>query len=543
MPRLFEPLLSAEREERASEPRSSKILAFVGIFLLWWILTALVYRHTQSNFLRAESGWYLFLSHSTPVVQHNTERNFWTTSFNGHYAPLALLAEYETAKLAGTHGSFWKWRQITVLALLATILFLFVRNSGCALQLSRLRASLSATGLTAILIFQGQMREFIAWPFMIMQLFWLLFTMISLLALVRMARDPAKTLWPWLAAGAAYASLHFLGLGIATVAATASALAGIWFGTRHRASSDASKLTVPLLGMIVLAALHGALMLKLSTAEAIIGSLPGWQPAPFVATSLGFIPNFALATLRALFSTGQPMPAAWQSTPHWLYGLAILLGFGCLITSAFFRFRREPTVRNRTRFILQTFASVSFLTIIALISVRLWREQSPQGFADYLTGPRYLIPSTFALAGLIGELLFVLASAPLFLGGILNAGLTVYAIVGNLQYAASVYPKVQPRSMISHSNAWKSVVAMARECQRADLAIPNVPLGALTQEFEDWDLKLFEPLLRADLKIPPETNLPFIAWTGRIHDLPAEYRRDVPSLAKVQKTVGLGTRE
>jgi hypothetical protein len=183
---------SSEREGRGAESRSSRVLAFIGIFLLWWILTALVYRHTQSNFLRAESGWYLFLSHSSPVIQHNTERDFWTTSFNGHYAPLAFLAEYETAKLAGTHGSFWKWRQITVLALLATILFLFVRNSGCALQLSRLRASLSATGLTAILIFQAQMREFIAWPFMILQLFWLLFTMISLLALVQMARHRPK---------------------------------------------------------------------------------------------------------------------------------------------------------------------------------------------------------------------------------------------------------------------------------------------------------------------------------------------------------------
>jgi hypothetical protein len=147
------------------------------------------------------------------------------------------------------------------------------------------------------------------------------------------------------------------------------------------------------------------------------------------------------------------------------------------------------------------------------------------------------------LAGLIGELLFVLASAPLFLGGILNAGLTVYAIVGNLQYAASVYPKVQPRAMISHSNAWKSVVAMARECQRADLAIPNVPLGALTQEFDDWDLKLFEPLLRADLNAPPGTNLRFIAWTRLTNELPAEYDRDVPSLGEVRKRLHLETRK
>jgi hypothetical protein len=517
-------------------------LGLIGIFLCWWILTALVYRHTQSNFLRAESGWYLFLSHSSPLVQHNTEKDFWTTSFNGHYAPLAFRAEYETAKLVGTHAWFWKWRQITVLALLATILFLFARSSGCALQLSGLRASLSAIGLTAIFIFQAQMRDFITWPFMILQLFWLLFTMIAVLALVQMARHPAKTLWPWVAAGAAYGSLHFLGLGIATVAATAAALVGIWFGTRRQASSNASQLRVPLLSMIALTALHGILMLKFSHARAILSS-SGWQSTEWLAASLGFIPNFALATLRGLFSAGQPTPGEWQSTPGWPYGLAILLGFGFLVMLAFFRYLKEPTVRNRTRFILQTFASVAFLTIITLISVRLWREPSPRGFVNYLTGARYLIPSSFALAGLIAELLFVLASAPLLLGGILNVSLAVYAIVGNLQYAANVYPKENPRSMISHSKAWQSVVAMARECQRADLAIPNVPLGALTQEFDDWDLKVFEPLLRADLKAPPETNLSFIAWPDSTNELPNEYDRDVPSLGEVRKKLHLETRK
>ena len=41
----------------------------------WWILTALVYRHTESNFLRAESGYYLLLSKSLPVIQHDFEKS------------------------------------------------------------------------------------------------------------------------------------------------------------------------------------------------------------------------------------------------------------------------------------------------------------------------------------------------------------------------------------------------------------------------------------------------------------------------------------
>jgi len=537
--RLFKPLLSTEGEERASKRRSSRVLEFLGVFFLWWILTTFVYHHTQSNFLRAESGWYLFLSQSTPVIQYNFEKDALTKSFNGHYAPLAFLAEFGTAKLIGTRAGFWKWRQITVLALLATVLFLCARKSAYALQLSRPIANLSSAGLTVILIFQPQMRDFIAWPFMILQLFWLLFTVLALLSLIQMAHRPGETLWPWLAAGSAYASLHCLGLGIATVAATAAALTGNWLGTRHRPAPALPKISVPLLCMIVIAGLHAIFMLKSTRpAEATAPSLVR-DPASFLMAALSFIPNYLFATLRNLFSTGELPPSAWQSTLDWPYGLAILLAFAFLVSSAFLRARREPSERNWARFFLQTFASVSFLVMIALISVRQWREPSPQGFADYLTGSRYLIPSAFALAGIIADLLFLFASAPIFLNAIINVGLAVCAVIGNLQYAANVYPKLKPLSMISHASAWQAVVAMARECQSADLAIPNAPLGALTQEFYDWDLKKFEPLLRADLKTPPGTSLQFVAW----NEVPDEYYRDVPALVRVQQKLQLETRK
>jgi hypothetical protein len=173
--------------------------------------------------------------------------------------------------------------------------------------------------------------------------------------------------------------------------------------------------------------------------------------------------------------------------------------------------------------------------MIALVSIRQWREPSPEGFVHFQAGPRYLIPSTFALAGFMAELLFLFATAPVFLTAILNVGLAVCAIVGNQQYAANVYPKFKPRSMISHASAWQAVVSMARECRKADLPIPNVPLGALTQEFHDWDLKKFEPLLRADLKALPGTALQFVAW----NEMPDGQYRDVPSLVVVQKKLQL----
>ncbi len=535
--------LSSRRAETgtASRLRSSRVAAFIGLFLFWWILTALVFRHTQSNFLRAESGWYLYLSHSAPSIQHGFEEVLLTKSFYGHYAPLGFLGEFATAKLAGTHAWFWKWRQITVLALLATMLFLCVRNSGYALELSRLNSSFAAASLTALLIFQALMRDFVAWPFMVLQLFWLLFSLLALMSLVQMAQRPSEKIWAWLAAAAAYASFQFLGLGIATVAATAAGMAGIWWVIRRSSPADAARIPLPFVSLVAIAILHAVVTLKFPHAE-IVAAAPGWRPFSFLMATLGFIPNFSFAILQSLFDASRLTLNSWPGADAWPYGLAILFGFGSLLGHAFFRCRRECTARNRTRFILWTFAAVSFLTIIALMAFRQWRDPSPEGFALYLVAPRSLIPGTFALAGIFAELLLLVASAPVLLNAIFNLALGVCVIIGNLHFAANVYPKAFSKSMISHKRAWQSVVAMARECRSADLAIPDVPLGSLVQEFADWDLKMFEPLLRADLNAPEGTALQIVPWSAFAGESPDEYRRQVPSLVEVRKRLQLETK-
>jgi len=500
---------------------------------------ACVYGSTQSNFLRAESGWFLFLSHSTPEVQHRTEINLLTKSFNGHHTPISFLAEFELAKLVGPHARFWKWRQITAVALLATMLFLLTRNCGYVLQLSRPNASLSAVGLTAILIFQGQMRIFVANAFLIRQLFWLIFSLITLQALVQMVRRPGENSWLWIAVGASCASLECFGLGIATVAATAVGLAGIWLITRHNGSPlGASKIIIALISMIALTALHGVFMLKFSF-DPPIASSNGWSLQAFLTMSLGFIPNFVFAIFRGIFSTWWLVPTSKQIPADWPYGVGILLGIGCLIASVTFRSLKKPTPRNQVRFILHTFSSGFFLAIIALALGRAWREPSNFNFVDYLTGARYLVPGSFALSGMMVELIFLLAPRPLVLSVVLNIGLAVCAIAGQLQYARDVYPKVEPNSMISHGQAWRAIVAMARECQRANLPIPNAPMGVLTQEFSTWDLKLFEPLLCADLNCPPGTKLQFVEWPDSMNNGPNEYER-IPSFVKLRAILRSG---
>jgi hypothetical protein len=60
------------------------------------------------NFLRAESGWFLYHAYSAPEMQQRFVQSFWRGSHGGHYTPRAFLAEFETAKIAGTNESIRK---------------------------------------------------------------------------------------------------------------------------------------------------------------------------------------------------------------------------------------------------------------------------------------------------------------------------------------------------------------------------------------------------------------------------------------------------
>jgi hypothetical protein len=195
-------------------------------------------------------------------------------------------------------------------------------------------------------------------------------------------------------------------------------------------------------------------------------------------------------------------------------------------------------VRSENRLLVHSFASTLFLALIALVSIRQWFEPTPLGFAEYLNGPRYLVPISFALVGIVTEFFLLIAWLPALAGAILSVSLGLCAIAAHLHFAAHVYAN-PPKLPISHKSAWQSIVAMAGECRQANLAIPNVPLGELTQEFYDWDLKVFEPLLRADLKLPPGTKFELVPWNEVANAPPDNYSRLVPSLSKVRQRLNL----
>jgi hypothetical protein len=75
-------------------------------------VVTLCYYDTNITFLRAESGWYQFVSRGEPAPHYHTMRQFFTNSFHGHYSPLAFYTEFKLTYLIGPRESFWKWRQL-----------------------------------------------------------------------------------------------------------------------------------------------------------------------------------------------------------------------------------------------------------------------------------------------------------------------------------------------------------------------------------------------------------------------------------------------
>jgi hypothetical protein len=135
----------------------------------------------------------------------------------------------------------------------------------------------------------------------------------------------------------------------------------------------------------------------------------------------------------------------------------------------------------------------------------------------------------------------VLAVALARRGGVVAAvffaGVTCVALAANRQHARQVYPAIYPVNMVSHEKAWQLIMAVARECQAAGLPIPNVPMGKLTQEFYDFDLRSFEPLLRDQLKLTEPCR--FADWTECRGANRAQYDAAAPSLRRLIALLGL----
>lgn len=513
------------------------------VFAITFLMVLLVYRRVPMNFFRAESGWYLSNSHADADTQRTFKANFFKTSYAGHYTPFGFLAEFATAKAFGTNATLWRVRQLIALALIGALLFLICRAVGSVFGLPSLQNVAVACAVTAVSIYQPLMIDFIAWPFMILQLTWIALLLLALFALTKLAAGERKARWTWAATMSAYASMHISGLGAVTVTAVAVVLgAMLLVAPRSSANGDRREIGRPLIAMLCLAAIHGALMIGLLPTEP---SLPGPADArPFgesAKLALGFLANFVLAGAGSFLATAVAQPNPRSIAYCWPYGVLLLIAAGGVVVWLFRRWRDEPSPRTLLSFTLAAFSAVSFVMLIGLFAARQFRSGTLSAlasqFAFCLSVPRYVIPLHFVFASVA-----ILAAARLArLAPRLSAGLcaaiVIAALAAQVEFQRSAHKYVAPLSHVSHSSAWRLILATVQECRAAGLPMPHVPLATLTQEFHDIDPHLFEPLIRRDLRLPPDYKIALIPWEDYLA-APERYV-SVPSLQLLEQKLRL----
>jgi len=518
--------------------RSWQLARIVLIYGCWFALVAWCYHRTPINFLRAESGWYQFSARDTSARQQQFVRSLFTTSHNGHYAPLAFWLELEQTKIAGASAGYWKWRAIALISLLGLTLFLLARRAAAAAKIGTIASLCLSAGLTAIVLFQPLMIEFVAWPFLMLQLGWMILSMITLWSLVSLVSGANPQRFAWIAALSAYGSLHFFGLGLLTAAATASIFAAVLF-FRNRfewLSLGRRHVSAALALLVFLTICHAICMLRLNSIPSVT-STPAFQP--LTRALMGFAGVYPVFILNAFFlGITVPLDAAVQLQSAWPFGPAVLL-VGIFIIAAVVWQLKESERKDAitVRFVLITFSFIGYTALLLLVAIREIHEPSRIPLLGMFVGSRNVVPSTIVFFGALVAATVALTAAVgkteyLSIASLL---LAFCAIISQHQFARYVYPKFQPLAQVSHDHAWSLIKGMSREARAAGLPVPNVIMNDLTQEFHGWDLKLFEPVLRHDLKLAPEQRIEFVDIGEALGSRNREYARSVPSLAELSR--------
>lgn len=527
------------------------MLRFAIIFAICFLAAALVYRKAPTAFLRAETGFYLCVSHSDEGRQRDFKHGLFTTSYGGHYTPLLFWAEFEMAKFAGTARDFWRWRQILAVSLTGAAAFLALEGLMQNLALPRGPRLSIAAALSAFGIFLPAMIEFVSWPFMLMQLLWLTLLMLALYFLVRLVGSPAEKRWAWLAAGAAYLSMHVSGLGAVTVVAVAAVFVFLlrngFSQPRYILGAARKRLLTVLSVLSGAAALHGWAMIYLLPANSTPESLPAVHSLAAARLLLGFVFHFFWAGVRG-FSLTLP-PAPLLSAIEYCWPLGVL----CLMAAAvgFYNLARlaKAALSPGTLgvIIILLFSATGSIVLVFMMIVRLIAEApAGGGIPTYLTvfpvTPRYIIPLQFLLLGPAALLLATLGRSRPRKTTLACCAIAVAAMITQWEFQMhGPMRSIMSGTRINHNYAWRLLRTTARACRAADLPMPNLPLKALTEEF-DGDVESFLPLLRHDLALAPEAKLELVAWPFTGTDNLDAYAK-ISSLKELERKLGCSQRE
>ena len=517
--------------------------AKIGLIFLGCLLAVIAtYRHTNMKLLRAENGAFQRFAHDPPEQRRQLIRLFWTTQNHSHYIPIAFTSEFEFTRLAGMRVWLWRSRQVAALALVATLMFLLARFAARVWQVRDMAANSFAAGVTAVLIFQPFMNELIAWPILFIHLIWISLVLFTLWSLVRLVASPTESLWVWLAAIGAYGSMHFLGLGITVVAATVLILSFLLLGVHREKLNEfrpiKSQLMVALILLVILGGAHALCMVLLPSNPPSPVSNPG-SHATF-AEAAAFLALYPLAIATSFGGVNSIVPVNREVFGDpWPFGIVIAAA-AIWIGLRFYRaalLRKTPAAL--TRLILYVFSTIAFFGWITMVGIRQIYETDRLGDYGFLVGPRYIVPISFLLVGIVLTFILPFLRQGRTVTTAFSIMIAAAAFWTHYNYDKNVYLRTRLLRGVSHVEAWREIVATARESRNAHLKVPNIPMAALSEGFKFLDLKFFEPMLRDDLQLPAGEHCEFIDWVSCRQQERAAYDAAVPSLRKVIETLGL----
>lgn len=513
---------------------------FILIYCLCLVALTIVYHKTPITFFRTETGEWLRLAHGPVAPQQELLRGFWTSSSHGHYTPLAFSSEFLFTKWANTDSLRWRARQVSVLALLAAIFFVVVRSAGRALGFSRRSSLCLAFGITTAFICQPLMREMIGWPFHIFQVVWMILTLATLAALLQLLAHPSERKWVWIALLMCYGSLHALGLGIATMLATAAAFSILLLITQ-RGDWPPFRQTRPtlfaaLIALLILGTVHAVCMyLLIGPPRSVLAPTPPFR----LPHALGLIAIYPFAVpmnfLGILPSSFPGISLTAESAAP--FGILIVCAAGLAGWSLARAALVDGSPLSLSRLVVHAFSVVAWFAFIGLFAMREFYEIGALDMDIYkfFVDARYVLPFSITLLGSLLFLLLPLAKPRETLAAGLAIALGCTAFFAHFYFERKVRPHILANNSISHSQVWQNIAATARECRAAGLPMPDVSVENLITFSPETRLSYFEGILHDALGLPPEERCRFVEWSQSRGPERSQYDAAAPSLRRVIK--------
>ena len=458
-------------------------------------LATLAYFHAvglHPQYMRAESGRFLATAARGAGAMGGLLAGFFTHSYNGHYTPIAFGLELLQSAIFGPHEWIWLTRQALVFAVLGVALFRLMRAT--------LPVPI-AFAATVVFMAQPLMLEIASWPFMVMQLGYLIFFAVTASLLIEFARQPkATTLWWTVSCG--YATMQVCGTGLATAFSLEGCLIGLYLAARSRgALTILRRHLVWAIGVLaVLTLIHGALM----------AHLPPNTPATVRVAPLvdferfgGLLVDTLWAALRAMWGADAfPWPRVEAVTADAAYGfgvVAILVAVGFHLAK---RYRHDGTPDRLAQILVYSFSAGTLLFVVALMVMRGGSDDELLGF---LIGSRYLIlisaPTLVVFASLV-----MVVKWPAGLARAISAAVIVTSLSATFVFAYSVKPKVWPRQSISDDRVIAASTAYIETAVATHSPVEDVDMSPVGDGFP-FDLKWYAPIIRKQIGLAPSVDL------------------------------------